>query len=200
VLGCAAEIAAEGGIEGVERGWKQASDCWPTPGNTTRAGRKSGCGWQSGSRRASFARVDHSVAGVLTHADASGPPPLSWQVEGLRLQEAAAGSPTAQLSSGTRALSLRSTPQALALLARTHGWRCLYAGLSINYLKVGPAARGTFPSRPLASPHPAQLPSAQQPSTPAGSLRRGSSPLSTLALPSPPLAGGAFHSHRLHPV
>lgn len=57
----------------------------------------------------------------------------------MKLQEAAANSPTAQLSAGTQALSLRSTPQALALLAQRHGWRCLFAGLSINYLKVGVA-------------------------------------------------------------
>ena len=57
-------------------------------------------------------------------------------MEGLRLAEAAASSPTAQLSSGTQQLSLKSAPQALALLWRTHGWRCLYAGLSINYMKV----------------------------------------------------------------
>lgn len=61
---------------------------------------------------------------------------LTLQVEGLRLAEAAASSPTAQLSAGTPPLSLRSAPQALALLARTHGCRCLYAGLSINYMKV----------------------------------------------------------------
>ncbi len=58
------------------------------------------------------------------------------QVEGLKLQEAAATSPTAQLSAGGQQLSLRSTPQALVLLVQRHGWRCLFAGLSINYLKV----------------------------------------------------------------
>ena len=63
-------------------------------------------------------------------------------MEGLRLAEAAASSPTAQLSAGTQQLSLRSAPQALALLARTHGWRCLYAGLSINYMKVGSFVSG----------------------------------------------------------
>lgn len=36
-------------------------------------------------------------------------------------------------------LSLRSTPQAMALLARTYGWRTLFSGLSINYLKVVPS-------------------------------------------------------------
>jgi solute carrier family 25 protein 16 len=61
------------------------------------------------------------------------------QVEGLRLAEAGATSPTAQMSAGTQQLSLRSAPQALVLLARTHGWRCLYAGLSINYMKVVPS-------------------------------------------------------------
>ncbi|KAL4451675.1 hypothetical protein ABPG75_007337 [Micractinium tetrahymenae] len=62
------------------------------------------------------------------------------QVEGLKLQEAAAGSPARQLAAGgTQQLSLRSTPQALVLLARQHGWRCLYAGLHINYIKVVPA-------------------------------------------------------------
>ncbi|KAL4433457.1 hypothetical protein ABPG77_010310 [Micractinium sp. CCAP 211/92] len=62
------------------------------------------------------------------------------QVEGLKLREAAASSPARQLSAGaTQQLSLRSTPQALVLLARQHGWRCLYAGLHINYIKVVPA-------------------------------------------------------------
>lgn len=55
-------------------------------------------------------------------------------MEGLKLQEAAASSPTRQLAA--QPLSLRSTPQALVLLARRHGWRCLYAGLSINYMKA----------------------------------------------------------------
>lgn len=59
------------------------------------------------------------------------------QVEGLKLREAAASSPARQLSAGaTHQLSLRSTPQALALLVRQHGWRCLYAGLHINYIKA----------------------------------------------------------------
>ena len=77
------------------------------------------------------------------------------QVEGLKLHEAAANSPARQLSvTGAFAsggggaagaagaaqqhqqLSLRSTPHALVLLVRQHGWRCLFAGLHINYLKV----------------------------------------------------------------
>ncbi|PSC69510.1 mitochondrial substrate carrier family B [Micractinium conductrix] len=61
------------------------------------------------------------------------------QVEGLKLAEAAADSPTRTLAAGAQQLSLRSTPQALVLLARQHGWRCLFAGLHINYLKVVPS-------------------------------------------------------------
>lgn len=66
------------------------------------------------------------------------------QVEGLKLREAAASSPARQLAAGaTQQLSLRSTPQALVLLARQHGWRCLYAGLHINYIKVGASLRAS---------------------------------------------------------
>lgn len=72
-------------------------------------------------------------------------------MEGLRLAEAAASSPTAQLSAGSQQLSLRSAPQALALLARTHGWSSLYAGLSINYMKVGQHAQAGGPARPPAA-------------------------------------------------
>lgn len=32
--------------------------------------------------------------------------------------------------------AFRSTPQALLAIARREGWRALFAGLSINYMKV----------------------------------------------------------------
>jgi solute carrier family 25 protein 16 len=84
------------------------------------------------------------------------------QVEGLKLHEAAAHSPARQLSLGgafassagaagaaaaqQQQLSLRSTPRALVLLAQQHGWRCLFAGLHINYLKVGWGRRDGSPA------------------------------------------------------
>lgn len=114
-------------------------------------------------------------------------------MEGLKLREAAPDAPTRQLAAGGQPLSLRSTPQALALLARTHGWRCLYAGLSINYLKAScffalffalflGAGVGLVVQAPLVT---------------AGSSP-SCLPASLSACPCP--AGGALHSHRLHPV
>lgn len=71
------------------------------------------------------------------------PTPHPRQVEGLKLRES---SPSTQHLS-TQQLSLRSTPQALVLLAQRNGWRSLYAGLSINYLKVVPStAIGELPT------------------------------------------------------
>lgn len=86
-------------------------------------------------RLAHISASPHRI-GLCPHTLFSTSATNSSQVEGLRLAEAAASSPTAQLSAGTQQLSLKSAPQALALLWRTHGWRCLYAGLSINYMKV----------------------------------------------------------------
>lgn len=91
--------------------------------------------------------ASHCSVHVLAQRQSSDPTSTSAsrcrrpvQVEGLKLREAAADSPTRQLAAGGgQALSLRSTPQALVLLARRHGWRCLYAGLHINYLKVVPS-------------------------------------------------------------
>lgn len=65
-------------------------------------------------------------------------------MEGLKLREAAACSPARQLASGRPQLSLRSTPQAMVLLVQRHGWRCLFAGLHINYLKVIPSTAVGF--------------------------------------------------------
>lgn len=53
------------------------------------------------------------------------------QVEALQLE-------SLQLPPST-GLALKSTPQAMALIAREQGWRVLFAGLSINYLKVVPS-------------------------------------------------------------
>ncbi|KFM24466.1 Vacuolar protein sorting-associated protein 45-like protein [Auxenochlorella protothecoides] len=58
------------------------------------------------------------------------------QVEALQLESLHAGM-TGRLSTG--GLALRSTPQALLLIARVQGWRTLFVGLSINYLKVVPS-------------------------------------------------------------
>ena len=53
------------------------------------------------------------------------------QVEALQLE-------SLHLPRGT-ALALKTTPQAMLLIARQQGWRALFAGLSINYLKVVPS-------------------------------------------------------------
>lgn len=51
------------------------------------------------------------------------------QVEGLRILE----------SNGSMDLLPRSTPKALLRIAQTEGWRSLFSGLSINYMKVVPS-------------------------------------------------------------
>jgi hypothetical protein len=62
----------------------------------------------------------------------------AWlQVEGLLLQQAQAqGGGAAAGASSRPAFVFRSTPQALMAIGRREGWRALFAGLSINYLKV----------------------------------------------------------------
>ena len=54
-------------------------------------------------------------------------------MEGLVLAQAAREGVTPALP----ALAARTTPQALAAIWRSQGWRPLFAGLSIKYLKVG---------------------------------------------------------------
>lgn len=67
----------------------------------------------------------------------------SSQVEGLLQQQAAAagqqqaGSAAPPAQSRMQPLVVRSTPAALLTIWRREGWRALFAGLSINYMKVG---------------------------------------------------------------
>lgn len=54
------------------------------------------------------------------------------QIEGLALHKTS-------IQPSTEPFLPKSTPKALVEMARRHGWRVLFAGLSINYLKVVPS-------------------------------------------------------------
>lgn len=69
------------------------------------------------------------------------------QVEALLHRTAAApgaGGSSNGSGSGRHAFALRSTPQALAYLVRHEGWRALFSGLSINYMKAVPSTAVGF--------------------------------------------------------
>lgn len=69
-------------------------------------------------------------------------PCIPAQVEGLLLaaQQAGGGGPAAGPGHPPR-FAFRSTPQALVAIAQKEGWRALFAGLSINYMKARAAQR-----------------------------------------------------------
>lgn len=105
------------------------------------------------------------------------------QVEGLS-EHLPLGSGTGGAGAQHR-FALRSTPQALLLLAQREGWRTLFSGLSINYMK----ARG---DRALLAPRTCFSPEVS------------AEILSCLLIPCllylslPRCPGGPLHSHWLH--
>ena len=55
----------------------------------------------------------------------------------LQQAQAVEGGAAAAAAGKACTYAFRSTPQALLCIAQREGWRVLFAGLSINYMKVG---------------------------------------------------------------